>query len=215
MGLTTRAVGPILKKRGICAPREEKAMQSPNFFAVASKKRAAGFTLIELMVVVVIIGVLATVAVGSYRRFSRRARVQEAIAMLGDIRIKQETYYQTYHRYVSTSASNSEFWPHVSDWTLMDTAWGIDCTQPADVTSHPGWCALGAGYRANEQVNFEFQVLARDPASPTVPPAQYIQNPNVDWWYARARADFDVNGVFSDIYLSSELKEPVLMNELE
>ena len=187
---------------------------SPNLTRFGAK-RSSGFTLIELMVVVVIIGILATVAIGSYRRFSRRARVQEAIAMLGDIRIKQETYYQTYHRYVSTSTSNTEFWPHVADWTLMDTAWGIDCTQPSDVTAHPGWCALGAGYRVNEQVNFEFQVLARDPAAPVAPPVTYIQNPAQDWWYARARADFDVNGVFSDIYLSSELKEPVLMNELE
>ncbi len=190
-------------------------MRTRRIFHKTRNVHVAGFTLIELMVVVVIIGVLATVAIGSYKRFTRRARVQEAIAMLGDIRIKQETYYQTYHRYVSTSTSNTEFWPHIADWVLMDTAWGIDCTQPADVTAHPGWCALGAGYRATEQVNFEFQVLARDPAAPVIPPVQYIQNPNQDWWYARARADFDVNGIYSDIYLSSELKEPVLLNELE
>ncbi len=190
-------------------------MNTKRTISMTHNRTSAGFTLIELMVVVVIIGILATVAVGSYKRFTRRARVQEAIAMLGDIRIKQETYFQTYHRYVSTSASTSEFWPHIASWTLLDTAWGIDCTQASDVTAHPGWCALGAGYRANEQVNFEFQVLARDPAAPLAPPLKYVQNGNQDWWYARARADFDVNGVFSDIYLSSEMKEPVLENELE
>lgn len=174
-----------------------------------------GFTLIELMVVVVIVGILATVAVGSYKRFTRRARVQEAIAMLGDIRIKQETYFQTYHRYVSTSTGANDFWPHVTSWVEMDTPWGIDCTQTGDVTAHPGWCALGAGYRAIEIVNFEFQVMARDPAAPVVPPVKYITNPNQDWWYARARADFDVDGIYSDIYLSSEMKEPFLDNELE
>ena len=174
-----------------------------------------GFTLIELMVVVVIVGILATVAVGSYKRFTRRARVQEAIAMLGDIRIKQETYYQTYHRYVSTSASTNDFWPNVADWREQDTIWGIDCTQAGDVAAHPGWCALGAGYRTIEVINFEFQVIARDPTTPVIPPVKYITNPNVDWWYARARADFDVDGVFSDIYLSSEMKEPILDNELE
>ena len=62
------------------------------------RRSAAGFSLLELMVVVVIVGILATVAGQSYKRFTRRARVQEAISLLGDIRIKQENYYHTYHR---------------------------------------------------------------------------------------------------------------------
>lgn len=179
------------------------------------EKAVAGFTLIELMIVVVIIGILATVAVGSYKRFTRRARVQEAIAFLGDIRIKQESYFQTYHRYVSTGAGDSDFWPKDVNWVLQDTKWGIDCSKPGDVAAHPGWCALGAGYRTDEEASFQFLVVARDPANPVAPPAQYVKNGNVDWWYARARADFDVDGTFSDIYLSSEMKEPFLDNELE
>lgn len=177
--------------------------------------RRRGFTLIELMVVVVIIGILATVAGQSYKRFSRRARVQEAISLLGDIRIKQENYYQTYHRYVSTGASDADFWPKDVDWTKLTTTWGIDCTKAGDVAANPGWCSLGAGYKFSDQINFQLLILARDPASPQVPPAQYVQNANVDWWYARARADFDVDGVFSNIYLSSEMREPFLDDELE
>lgn len=180
-----------------------------------NSKHAQGFTLLELMIVVVIIAILATVAVQSYKRFARRARVQEAISLLGDIRIKQENYYQTYHRYVSTGASDADFWPKDMDWIKLNTAWGIDCSKPGDVAANPGWCALGAGYRGVEQANFQLLVQARDPAAPVVPNVKYVQNPNVDWWYARARADFDVDGVYSDIYLSSEMREPILEDELE
>lgn len=180
---------------------------------------AKGFTLIELMIVVVIIAVMATAAVASYKRFSRRARIQEAIAFLADIRIKQESYYQTYHRYVCSAtncgADDTDFWPKDMDWHTLTVAWGIDCTKAGDIAAHPGWCALGAGYRSDEMATFGFLVVARNPAVPVVPPVAYIKNPNQDWWYARARADFDNDGEFSNIYLSSELREPFLDNELE
>lgn len=183
--------------------------------AAAGPRIGRGFTLIELMIVVVIIGVLATIAMGSYKRFTRRARVQEAIALLGDVKIKQETYYQTYHRYVATGAGDNDWWPKDMDWVQLNTTWGINCNLPGDVAAHPGWCALGAGYRMDELANFQLLVVARDPANPAVPPVQYIRVPAQDWWYARARADFDVDNVFSDIYLSSEMREPFLDNELE
>ncbi len=174
-----------------------------------------GFTLIELMIVVVIIAILATIAVASYKRFSRRARVQEAIAFLGDVRIKQESYFQTYHRYVSSGSTPTSWHPQAMDWILGGDTWGIDCNKPGDQQSHPGWCSLGAGYPSNQEVQFQFVVVGRDPANPTTPPTQYIKRPTQDWWYARARADFDVDGKFSDIFLSSEMREPYLDNELE
>jgi prepilin-type N-terminal cleavage/methylation domain-containing protein len=179
------------------------------------RRSVAGFSLLELMVVVVIVGILATVAGQSYKRFTRRARVQEAISLLGDIRIKQENYYQTYHRYVSTGASDADFWPKDVDWTKLATKWGIDCTKAGDVAANAGWCSLGAGYKFTDTVNFQLLVIGRDPGNPQVPPVQYVQNPNVDWWYARARADFDVDGTFSNIYLSSEMREPFMEDELE
>ncbi len=174
-----------------------------------------GFTLIELMIVVVIIAILATIAVASYKRFSRRARVQEAIAFLGDVRIKQESYFQTYHRYVSSGTTPTTWHPASMDWMMGGNLWGIDCNLAGNQAAFPGWCSLGAGYPANQEVQFQFVVVGRDPANPTTPPTLYIKNPAKDWWYARARADFDVDGIYSDIFLSSEMREPFLDNELE
>ena len=45
-----------------------------------------GFTLLELVIVLIIVGVLATLAVGQYGRMVERARGAEARAALGDIR---------------------------------------------------------------------------------------------------------------------------------
>jgi len=51
-----------------------------------------GFTLIELMIVVAIIGILAAVAVPAYQDYVRKAREGEAINLLGDIRTAQMSY---------------------------------------------------------------------------------------------------------------------------
>ncbi len=52
-----------------------------------------GFSLVELMIVIVIIGVLAAVAVPIYNNNVRKAKMSEADAALGSIRTQLRVYY--------------------------------------------------------------------------------------------------------------------------
>ncbi len=70
-----------------------------------------GFTLIELMIVVVIVGVLAAVAGVSYRKYSNRSRNVEALAMMGEFRAKEEAYRTEFNAYLSTAAAETNLWP--------------------------------------------------------------------------------------------------------
>ena len=56
-------------------------------------RKMRGVTLLELMIVVVIIGLLASIAYPSYREFVERAKRTEARALLLQIAIDQERFY--------------------------------------------------------------------------------------------------------------------------
>ena len=58
-----------------------------------------GFTLIELMIVVAIIGVLAAIALPNFLRFQCRATQSEAKTNLGGIRVCQEAYFAEHKKY--------------------------------------------------------------------------------------------------------------------
>ena len=56
-------------------------------------RKESGFTLIELMIVVAIIGILASVAMPAFRDYTARAKVSEGLVMLTNCRnIIQEVY---------------------------------------------------------------------------------------------------------------------------
>jgi type IV pilus assembly protein PilE len=63
------------------------------------KSRHKGFTVIELMIVVVIIGILAAVALPSYRDYILRGKLVDAHNALSDFRVRMEQFYQDNRRY--------------------------------------------------------------------------------------------------------------------
>lgn len=66
------------------------------------KRNQTGVTLLELMTVVVIIGVLTSIAVPTYRRYTMRAQRSDATAALLRIAAAQEKFYLQNNTYTTT-----------------------------------------------------------------------------------------------------------------
>lgn len=64
-----------------------------------------GFTLIELMIVVAIIGILASIAIPAYQDYTIRAQVVEAFSITGELKLSIKDYYKDRGRF---PANNEE-----------------------------------------------------------------------------------------------------------
>jgi type IV pilus assembly protein PilE len=67
-------------------------------------KTENGFSLIELLIVLAIIGVLAAIAVPNYNDYITRGKITEAVASLSDARVRMEQYFQD-NRFYNTDGT--------------------------------------------------------------------------------------------------------------
>ncbi len=68
-----------------------------------ARSPASGFTLIELMIAVAIIGILAAVAIPQYRDYVTRGRLTDGVAGLSTMRAQMERHFQDNRTYKSCS----------------------------------------------------------------------------------------------------------------
>lgn len=163
-------------------------------------RSSRGMTLIELMIVVVILSILASVAAYSYSAYIRRSRSQEARTMLASIASREAAYRAEFGAYASvgrnsptTALGVSNAWPAATPGTRASF---VGSSIPAE------WAQLG--FRPSGDVRYRYVVLAGDPS--TVPPGEagFASAPNRDLWFiAEAYGDLDNDGALSTYRLFS------------
>ena len=100
-------------------------------------ERGAGFTLVELMIVVAIVAVLAGIAVVAYTRHIKNGRLVSARAFIARIQAAQETYFQQNGTYCEPGGAAVNFDPPLSAPEPRAKPWNA-------TTVHADWQQLGA-----------------------------------------------------------------------
>jgi len=161
------------------------------------KGASRGFTLIEMMIVVVIVGVLATLAVVGYRKIVQSSHVSEATGMVQNIRVAQEAYKSETQQYANISSSLTDWWPQGA----------VGPTNGTQFAWQGGTCTCGQGYlwtdiplHVDGPVLFGYATMAgtsatQPQATVTYKNATYplAQNLTTDWYVVTAAADLDSN----------------------
>lgn len=171
-----------------------------------------GMTLVELMIVVVIIGVLAAIAVVGYGKYVARARLSEANAMLAEFAAKEQLYFLEAGQYMeahsgasvfpSTSEAGDQFWP-VDPSTAFSSrhlatsiySGGLLPVSWRQLGLRPRWPALYCTYLVNAGggVDDTGAPATADPPPGTVGPTLWSTPPLIPWFYVLGACNLSGN----------------------
>ena len=108
------------------------------------KPAISGFTLIELMITVAIIGILAAIAYPSYQNYTKQTRRSDAQIALTQAANQQERFFTEFNWYAATLAGTR------SSGTSTTGVLGISATSPeGHYTLSPTTGTIAAGCTAN------------------------------------------------------------------
>lgn len=110
-----------------------------------------GFTLIELMIAVAIVGILAAVVYPAYTAYVKRGKIAAALGEMSATRVRLEQYYQDNRNYGTGNACGVAM-PGSPGFTFT-CGWGAGGTSQSFVITATGDAATGMGgyvYTVNE-----------------------------------------------------------------
>lgn len=165
-----------------------------------------GFTLIELMIVVAIIGILAAVAIPVFSGYVKRSKAAEAFTVLQGIRDRQEAYFVEFKRYTAWLPAEPPVHP---------------CNETALWTMAGGWADLG--FAPSGPTYYQYLVESSYPGGAydgSSPPATWGTDAAWEatprpWFRAHGFGDLDCDGVGADYWITSANKTAAHQQEAD
>lgn len=143
-------------------------------------KKQAGFTIIEVLIVVAIIGILAAVALPSYKDYITRGRIPDATSNLAVKRVQMEQYFMDNRTYCGDAACTTPAPACALDTGISPKYFNFSCSAYTATTYTLQ--AVGKG----DMTGFTYTVnQANAKATAAVPTGWSLPNPNNCWAFRK------------------------------
>jgi type IV pilus assembly protein PilA len=162
------------------------------------KRGEAGFTLVELMVIVIIVSILALLGTYSVRKYVTASKTSEATEMITTIKAAQESYKDETFVYLDVTGSINTYYPTNPSPGRTKVQWGGAGSTPAILAN---WQALGV--HAALPVLFQYScqagvsgaaIPAPGGAASDITVGNWPATVNGPWYVVKAYADFEGDG---------------------
>lgn len=130
----------------------------------SARRRAAGFSLIELMVAVVVAAILLSIAIPSYLNNVRQSRRTDAKTALLDLAGREERYYNTNNAYTNLGANlgyGTSATP-VSNMQVGSGYYQVTVTVPSPTVAAPSYLIVAIPLTADQMKDTQCQEFTVD-----------------------------------------------------
>lgn len=172
----------------------------------------AGFTLMELMIVVAIVGILASLAIFMFTRHIAKAKASEVPAVFGELKLREQQYHLENEEYLSTGANDDDYFPTTTPPGKSPQSFAPLSAELTSLKMSPDKAEYYCVYVAIAGAGGDDTNVGPKAGGAPFNLGGALALPATNWFYLMAECDFDGDGTSAVYFTLSETEGTIVQN---